>query len=323
MTMRKKSPNNSPRSPLSIYYQPEYPIKHGWGEQSKCMAEILQSLDPDPASAIEHNTLLNDTLLALFVNDKPFREAVLAEKGEPLYPDVLQLEKLYPIIAQIYFVQISIFRCTVIDLVNTSSVEFLKLFGDNLDSEQKLSNSQELRIKGPTCMFLKQISNFNKHKDKLAKAFLTWYKSGKLTPTTFTGRADLVTPVTFLGFSGKYAVDQSFSLCPDTFKGGYIVIRCENWGGERDEPVLIEESCSGVKQVAVKDNTVILAIDDTQKKTSGILIGDTIMPASQTGQHVVTISEAGEFQLEIYYRQSLDAPKTEDIPLFAYEFCCK
>lgn len=322
--MRKNSPKNSPRSPLSIYYQPEYPIKHGWGEQSKCMAEILQNLDPDPASVIEHNTLLNDTLLALFVNDKPFREAVLANEDQPLYPNALQLEKLSPIMAQVYFIQLSLFRRSVSNLVNASSAEFLELFDDAMDSELTLDeNSQELEINGPTCRFLKQLSNFNKHKDQLAKAFLTWYKSGQFTPTSLTGKADLVTPVTFLGFSGKYAVDQSFSLCPDTFKGGYIVIQCNNWGEDWGEPELIEESCSGVKQVAVKDDTIILAIDDTQKKTSGILLGDTIMPASQTGQHIVTISETGEFLLEIYYRQSLDAPNTEDIPLFMYEFCCK
>ena len=47
------------------------------------------------------------------------------------------------------------------------------------------------------------------------------------------------------------------------------------------------------------------------------------VPTSKIGEHVVTISEAGEFVVEILYRRELDAPASDDIRLFVYDFCCK
>lgn len=312
----------SPLSPLSIHYQPEYPINHGWAEKSLCMADFLLSLEADEKWMESQTRFVDSTLLSFFVDDEPFREALLAEAQQPLDRDALQMESLIPEIADLYYERLSLFRTTALQIINATPQDFLQAFLNALQEDQALSEMQRQVMGGRACKVVKQLSLFSKHKEELSQIFLNFYNEGTLYATASTGRANLITPVTFIGFSGKYSVDQSFSLCPETFDGGYIVLKCDMWGEEWGEPELVEASCSGVKQIAVKNDTIILAIDHSKKKPS-ILFGKTEMPASQAGQYVVTICEAGEFLLEIFYRKDLNAPESEDIPLFVYEFCCK
>ena len=85
---------------------------------------------------------------------------------------------------------------------------------------------------------------------------------------------------------------------------------------------MIADSCSGVKVVDIDDDTIILSLDRSSIKES-IVFSDKYVPTSKIGEHVVTISEAGEFVVEIFYRKRLDTPTSDDIRLFEYEFCCK
>ena len=86
--------------------------------------------------------------------------------------------------------------------------------------------------------------------------------------------------------------------------------------------IVIADSCSGVKVVDVHDDTIVLSLDCSSVKES-IVFGDKHVPTSKIGEHVVTISEAGEFVVEIFYRRELNAPASDDIRLFVYDFCCK
>lgn len=85
---------------------------------------------------------------------------------------------------------------------------------------------------------------------------------------------------------------------------------------------MIADSCSGVKVVDVHDDTIILPLDRSSVKES-IVFGDKHVPTSKIGEYVVTISEAGEFVVEIFYRRRFEAPTLDDIRLFVYGFCCK
>lgn len=184
-------------------------------------------------------------------------------------------------------------------------------------------SDMEWRITGGRASKLvKRLSVFNENKKHIAGYILGLYQNGVLNAASNGGMADLVTPATFIGFSGERSTYESFALCPDTFEDGYIVMKCDNWNSKWRSPEVIADSCSGAKVVDVHDDTIILSLDRSSVKES-IVFGDKHVPTSKIGEHVVTISEAGEFVVEIFYRRKLDAPASDDIRLFVYDFCCK
>lgn len=101
-------------------------------------------------------------------------------------------------------------------------------------------------------------------------------------------------------------------------------MKCNKWLGEGEwhRPEVIENRCSGVKVEKVHKDTIVLSLDCSLVKES-LVFGSKTVPTSKTGKYVIAISEAGEFDVEIFYRKTLDAPESEDIRVFAYNFCCK
>lgn len=262
-----------------------------------------------------------DALLQLFLACSEFRDRLMAEPESALERKELRLSKLPQRIADLYYNQLSAFRREAVKVISAKPKAFMSFFVDAVQKDSKM-DATELRITGGRASKLvKTLSVFSSNKKLLAKYILGWYECGRLNATSSTGTPDLLTPVTFIGFSGESATGESFALCPETFEDSYVVVKCDKWSG-RCEPEVIESRCSGVKVEQVHKDTIVLSIDRSLVKES-LVFGSNTVPTSKTGKYVIAISEAGEFDVEIFYRKTLDAPESEDIRVFAYNFCCK
>ncbi|MBQ0057229.1 MAG: hypothetical protein KBT20_06190 [Bacteroidales bacterium] len=316
---------NMALSPLSIYYEPSCPIRYGWKGNVKSMSEILLHIKDEEIYLDKTHNNISDALLQFFISCSEFRKRLLDEAEEPIVRKELQMSKLTQNVADLYFTQISAFRKTVIKLVNAKSSAYMSYLFEAIETDYmmqdyvwRVTGGREGRAFG----MVKKVSLFNEEKMHLAKDVITWYKEKRMCVIPTTGKADLITPASFLGFSGESAMGESFAICPETFEDGYIVLKCDKWQDDDFPPKIIEERCSGIKVVSINADTIVLTLDRSALKDS-LVFGNNILHTSETGEYVVAISEAGEFVVEIYYRKSMDASESEDIRVFAYNFCCK
>lgn len=311
----------TPISPLSIYYEPENTITYGWAGRAKSMSEILLAMSVEDKDQERNKNNIYDALLQFFLTYSEFRDRLMAEPESAVERKELRLSKLPQRIADLYYNQLSAFRREAVKVISAKPKAFMSFFVEAVQKDSKM-DAIELRITGGRASKLvKTLSVFNSNKKQLAKYILGWYECGRLKATSATDSPNLLTPATFIGFSGKSATGESFALCPETFEEGYVVVKCDNWSG-RCEPEVIESRCSGVKVERVNKDTIVLSLDRSFVKES-LVFGSNTVPTSKTGEYVIAISEAGEFDVEIFYRKTLDAPESEDIRVFAYNFCCK
>lgn len=313
---------NTSTSSLSVYYEPETPITYGWTGHGKSMFEILSSMSATSENMGRNGNDTADALLSFFLACPAFREELLAEIDKPIERQSLQLAKLPQAIADMYYNRLTTFRREADRVVNAKPKAFMSLFTEAVRKDSGMSDIEWRITGGRASKLVKRLSVFNKNKKSLANYILGCYENGSLNVISASGMADLVTPASFIGFTGKHSTYESFALCPETFEDGYIVVKCDNWNSKWDSPEVIADSCSGVKVVDIDDDSIIMSIDRSSVKES-IVFSDKNVPTSQIGEHVVTIAEAGEFVVEIFCRKGLDAPKSDDIRLFEYDFCCK
>ena len=313
---------NTPVSPLSVYYEPETPITYGWAGHGKSMFEILSSMSAASENMELNGNVIDDALLSFFLTCPAFREELLAETDKPLGRKSLQLSKLPQAIADMYYCRLAAFRNEAVRVINAKPKAFMSFFAEAVKKDSRMSDMEWRITGGRASKLVKRLSVFNENKKHIACYILELYQKGVLNAASNGGMADVVTPATFIGFSGERSTYESFSLCPDTFESGYIVMKCDNWSSKWHSPEVIADSCSGVKVVDVHDDTIVLSLDCSSVKES-IVFGNKHVPTSKIGEHVVTISEAGEFVVEIFYRRELNAPASDDIRLFVYDFCCK
>lgn len=313
---------HTPISPLSVYYEPETPITYGWAGQGKSMFEILSSMSAASENMERNGNDTADALLSFFLVCPAFREELLAETDKPIGRKSLQVTKLPQEIADMYYNRLTTFRRDADRAINAQPKAFMSFFAEAVRKDSEMSDIEWRITGGRASKLVKRLSIFNKNKNYLANYILGCYENGSLNVISASGMADLVTPASFIGFTGKRSTYESFVLCPETFEDGFIVMKCDNWNSKWDSPEVIADSCSGVKVEDVDNATVILSIDRSSVKES-IVFSDKNVPTSKIGEHVVTISEAGEFVVEIFYRKRLDAPTSDDIRLFEYDFCCK
>lgn len=311
----------TPTSPLSIYYEPENVITYGWAGRVKSMSEILLAMSVEDTVQERNKHNIYDALLLFFVTCSEFRECLMAEPESPIERKELCLSKLPHIIADLYYGQLSSFRREAVKVISAKPKAFMSFYVEAIQKDSKMDTMEWRITDGRHSKLVKNLSIFNSNKKHLAKYVLGWYESGRLNATSATNTPDLVTPATFIGFSGESATGESFALCPETFEDGYVVVKCDNWLG-RCEPKVIESRSSGVKVELVHKNTIVLSLDHSLIKES-LVFGRNTVQTSKTGEYVIAISEAGEFDVEIFYRKTLDAPESEDIRVFAYNFCCK
>lgn len=314
----------SPQSPLSIYYEPESEITYGWAGHAKSMSEILLGMSVEDEYQERNRNNIFDALLQYFLTCMEFRETLLALPASALERKELRLSKLPQRIADLYYNQLSAFRREAAKVIAAKPKAFMTFFIDAVKKDSKM-DAMEWRITGGRASKLvKNLSLFNQNKKSLAKYILDWYESGKLNATPATNFPDLLSPVAFIGFSGESATGESFAICPEIFEDGYVVVKCDKWLGEGEwhRPEVIETRCSGVKVEKVHKDTIMLSLDHSLVKES-LVFGTEKVSTAKTGKHVIAISEAGEFLVEIFYRKSLDAPESEDVRVFKYDFCCK
>lgn len=312
-------------TPLSIHYEPMIPITFGWARSIKSMSEMLVDMDVDDKNKERNANNITDALLSFFMSCKEFRDTILSESETPIERKSLQMTNLPQKVADLYYNQLSDFRRDAIKLINAKPKAFMSFFAEAVKKDSKMDAITWRITGGRASKMVKRLSVFNVNAKHLTNYVLFWYESGILNVTSATGTPDLITPATFVGFCGEESIGQAFALYPETFEDGYIVLKCDKWGGDwyyGCEGEIIEEWSSGVKVEKVKDDTIVLSLDKSKIKES-LVFGTNIVSTAKISECILAIEEAGEFLVEIFYRKSLEAPENEDIRVFSYDFCCK
>lgn len=309
-------------TPLSIHYEPMIPITFGWGRTRKSISEILVKMDDDGEDKERNASVITDALLSLFMSCKEFRDILLCEIEVPIERKSLQMTNLPQKVADLYYYQLSAFRRETVKLINAKPKAFMSFFAESEKKDSKMDEVVRRITGGQASKMVKSLSVFNINAKHLANYILSWYEAGKLNVTPATGFSNLITPATFVGFCGEECIGEAFSLCSKTFEDGYVVIKCDNWQYRSDVDEIIDEWSSGVKVENIKDDTIVLSLDRSKIKDT-LVFGRNTVSTSLKGEFIIAIKEAGEFLVEIFYRKTLDAPKDNDIRLFAYDFCCK
>lgn len=309
-------------TPLSIYYESGQLITYGWIGHVRSMSEMLLRMTAEDKDLECNRQNVSDALLQFFRTCREFRETLLSDPETPIARKDLHMQKLPQTIADMYYSQLTTFRRDAVKIINAKPKAYMSFFTEAVQKDSAMDDIVWRITGGRASKLVKQLSVFNDNRSQLAKYILGWYRDSRLNVTAATGSPDLITPATFIGFSGEEATGESFALCPEMFEGGYVVVKCDKWGGNYYVPEIIEERCSGVKEERVHDDTIVLSLDHSLVKES-LVFGRNNVSTTKTGMYVVAISEAGEFDVEIFYRKTLDAPASEDIRVFAYSFCCK
>lgn len=311
-------------TPLSIHYEPIIPITFGWARSIKSISEMLVDMDVDDKNKERNADNITDALLSFFMSCKEFRDTILSESETPIERKSLQMPNLPQKIADLYYNQLSAFRRDAIKLINAKPKAFMSFFAEAVKKDSKMDAIAWRISGGRASKTVKRLSVFNVNAKHLANYILSWYETGKMNVTSATGTPDMITPATFVGFCGEECIGQAFALCPETFEDGYIVLKCDKWGGDwyyGYEGEIIEEWSCGVKVEKVKDDTIVLSLDKSKIKES-LVFGTNIVSTAKISEYILAIKEAGEFLVEIFYRKDL-ATEDKDIRLFAYDFCCK
>ena len=138
---------NTPISPLSVYYEPETPITYGWVGQGKSMSEILSSMSEETEDMERNGNVIDDALLSFFLACPAFREELLAETDKPLGRKSLQLSTLPQAIADMYYRRLAAFRKEAVRVINAKPKAFMSFFAEAVKKDSGMSE-MEWRITG-------------------------------------------------------------------------------------------------------------------------------------------------------------------------------
>lgn len=164
---------------------------------------------------------ISDALLQFFLTCKDFRETLLSDIETPIDRKYLHMQKLPQRIADTYYSQLMTFRREVVKIINAKPKAFMSFFAEAVQKDSGMDEIVWRITGGRASKLVKKLSVFNNNRTQLAKYILEWYKNSRLNVTDANGSSDLITPATFIGFSGEYATEESFALCPETFEDGY------------------------------------------------------------------------------------------------------
>ena len=301
-------------NPLSIKYKPSIPICYGWNRKRETMSQVIEEMN---VSESDRN-LIREALVSLFVNDNAFKEALDTCKNIESSTKFLDLDSINQDVAKMYIEELQNLHRDAEVTRNATPEEFLHLYSQACEEDEELDTFIRSMNGGYSVPRLVKLGIFNRNYKGIVKLFRDLYRYNIICPYNPSGKPTFLTPATFVGWGGSNSMGQSFSFLPETFEDGYVVIECDRWG-EFYKPEIREDRGSGVRLVRTENRYVILKLDPTKIQPSISLDGQMVS-VSDCGKYVASISERGEFTVNIFYMSDDSSLR---ILLYTYDFCCK
>lgn len=300
--------------PLSIKYKPGFSIRYGWcGECVSVEEPLIQNEGNGKAVS-----RIREILLSLYMNDESYRQALEACESIEAETALFELDGVGEKAAQIYIDELRNLRTDALACRDASPKEMLKMVAEAGERDDKLSPIEQSIEGSPEVNRMALLGRFNKDYRGLVRLFMNLYRDGSVSPFAPSGRPNFMAPVTFLGWGGPDNLGQTFGFLPEIMEYGNVEIECPDWKEYRP-PHIISEWSTGVMVVETHARSIVLRRKLFLNKTEVVISGKAV-PVSECGKYVASIKEAGEFEINIYFR-----PFNSDdrICVFTYGFCCK